>query len=124
MYATVFLKALSNNSFLFGEDKRRIVEDDTLTIVKGHVGSYPNSFCRVDINQIHNFVEDFIKIKDKLTYYNFARKYAVGRTSPDFWEEADWHYQSYLKEQPLDAGQFDMFRFNRIARKSDSKFEW
>lgn len=88
------------------------------------MGSYPNSFCRVDINQIHNFVEDFIKIKDMLTYYNFARKYAVRRTSPDFWEEADWYYQSYLKEQPLDAGQFDMFRFNRIARKSDSKFEW
>lgn len=123
-YTVIRNKALSNNSFLFGEDKRRIVEDDTLTIVKGHVGSYPNSFCRVHIDQIHNFVEDFIKIKDKLTYYNFARKYAVRRTSPDFWEEADWHYQDYLKEHPLDAGQFDMFRFNRIARKSDYKFEW
>ena len=123
-YTVIRNKALSNNAFMFGEDKRRIVEDDTLTLVKGHVGSYPNAFCRVHIDQIHNFAEDFIKIKDKLTYYNFARQYAVRRTSPDFWEEADWHYQKYLKEQPIDAGQFDMFRFNRIAKKSDSKFEW
>ncbi len=123
-YTVIRNKALSNNAFMFGEDKRRIVDDDTLTVVQGHVGSYPNSFCRVHIDQIHNFAEDFIKIKDQLTYYNFARQYVVRRTSPDFWEEADWHYQKYLKEQPLDAGQFDMFRFNRIAKKSDSKFEW
>jgi hypothetical protein len=123
-YTVIRNKALSNNSFMFGEDRRRIVEDDTLTLVKGHVGSYPNSFCRIHIDQIHNFAEDFIKIKDQLTYYNFARQYVVRRTSPNFWEEADWHYQKYLKEQPIDAGQFDMFRFNRIANKSDSKFEW
>jgi len=123
-YTVIRNKALSNNSFMFGEDRRRIVEDDTLTLVKGHVGSYPNAFCRVHIDQIHNFAEDFMNIKDQLTYYNFARQYVVRRTSPDFWEEADWHYQKYLKEQPIDAGQFDMFRFNRIAKKSDSKFEW
>ncbi|MBW2251377.1 MAG: fatty acid cis/trans isomerase [Deltaproteobacteria bacterium] len=123
-YTVIRNKALSNNSFMFGEERRRIVEDDTLTIVKGHVGSYPNAFLRVHIDQIHNFAEDYIKIKDQLTYYNFARKYAVRRTSPDFWKEADWHYQKYLKEQPIDAGQFDMFRFNRIANKSDSKFKW
>ncbi len=123
-YTVIRNKALSNNSFMFGEGRRRIIEDDTLTLVKGHVGSYPNAFCRVHIDQIHNFAEDFIKIKDQLTYYNFARQYVVRRTSPNFWEEADWHYQKYLKEQPVDAGQFDMFRFNRIANKSDSKFEW
>jgi len=122
-YTVIRNKALSNNSFMFGEERRRIVEDDTLTIVKGHMGSYPNAFLRVHIDQIHNFAKDYIKIKDQLTYYNFARQYAVGRTSPDFWEEADWHYQKYLKEQPIDAGQFDMFRFNLIAKKLDSKFE-
>lgn len=123
-YTVIRNKALSNNSFMFGEDRRRIVEDDTLTLVKGHVGSYPNAFCRVHIDQIHHFVEDYIKIRDQITYYNFARKYAVRRTSPNFWEEADWHYSNYLKEQPIDGGQFDMFRFNRIARKADSQFKW
>ncbi|NQT56091.1 MAG: fatty acid cis/trans isomerase [Desulfobacteraceae bacterium] len=45
-------KALSNISFMFGEDRKCIVDDDTLTLVKGCVGSYPNAFVRVHITRI------------------------------------------------------------------------
>jgi hypothetical protein len=123
-YTVIRNKALSNNSFMFGEERRRIVKDDTLTIVKGYTGSYPNSFVRVHIDEIEEFVEGFLKIRDQLSYYNVARKYAIKRTSPNFWEEADWHYQKYLKDEPVEAGLFDMYRFNRIAEKSDAHFKW
>jgi hypothetical protein len=123
-YTVIRNKALSNNSFMFGEERRRIVDDDTLTLVKGYVGSYPNSFVRVHIDEIEEFVESFLKIRDQLSYYNVARKYGIRRTSPDFWEEADWHYQEYLKDEPVEAGLFDMYRFNRIAEKSDAHFKW
>ncbi len=123
-YTVIRNKALSNNSFMFGEERRRIVKDDTLTIVKGYTGSYPNSFTRVNLDEIEEFVESFLKIKDQLSYYNVARKYAIRRTSPNFWEEADWHYQKYLKDEPVEAGLFDMYRFNRIAEKSDAQFQW
>ena len=123
-YTVIRNKALSNNSFLFSENRRRIVDDDTLTLVKGHVGSYPNSFCRVHLEQIDDFVDDYLKIRDQLSYYNFTGKYSVKRTSPNFWEEADWHYKKYLKDQPIEAGLFDMYRFSRVALKSDSQFKW
>jgi len=123
-YTVIRNKALSNNSFMFGEERRRIIDDDTLTIVKGHVGSYPNSFVRVHLDEIEEFVESFLKIRDQLSYYNVARKYAIRRTSPSFWEEADWHYQKYLKDEPVEAGLFDMYRFNRIAEKSNADFKW
>ena len=123
-YTVIRNKALSNISFMFGEERRRIVDDDTLTLVKGHVGSYPNAFCRVRIEQIEDFVDDFLKIKDQLSYYNFARQYAIRRTNPDFWSESDWHYEKFLEEEPVEAGLFDMYRFNRIALKSDSQFKW
>jgi len=123
-YTVIRNKALSNISFMFGEERRRIVDDDTLTLVMGYLGSYPNAFCRVHIEQIEDFVEDFLKIKDQLSYYNFARQYAIGRTSPNFWVESDWHYEKYLKDEPVEAGLFDMYRFNRIALKSDSQFKW
>jgi len=109
---------------LFGEERRRVVDDDTLTLVKGYVGSYPNAFCRVHIEQIDDFVDDYLKIKDQLSYYNFAKTHAVRRTSPNFWEETDWHNKEYLKDQPIEAGLFDMYRFNRIALKSDAQFKW
>ena len=123
-YTVIRNKALSNISFMFGEERRRIVDDDTLTLVKGYVGSYPNAFCRVHIEQIEDFVENFLKIKDQLSYYNFARKYATRRTSQNFWAESDWHYEKFLKDEPVEAGLFDMYRFNRIAEKSDSHFKW
>ena len=123
-YTVIRNKALSNNSFMFEEERRRIVDDDTLTIVKGYTGSYPNSFVRVHIDEVEDFVKSFLKIKDQLSYYNVARKYAIRRTSPDFWEEADWHYQKYLRDEPVEAGLFDMYRFNRIAEKSDAHFKW
>jgi hypothetical protein len=123
-YTVIRNKALSNNSIMFSEERRRIVDDDTLTLVKGYVGSYPNAFCRVHIEQIEDVVEDFLKIKDQLSYYNFARKYAIRRTDPSFWTESDWHYEKFLKDEPVEAGLFDMYRFNRIALKSDSQFKW
>ena len=123
-YTIIRNKALSNNSFMFGEERRRLVKDDTLTLVKGYVGSYPNSFVRVNLDEIEEFVESFLKIRDQLSYYNVARKYGIRRTSPNFWEEADWHYQKYLKDEPVEAGLFDMYRFNRIAEKSDAHFKW
>jgi hypothetical protein len=123
-YTVIRNKALSNNSFMFGEERRRIVDDDTLTIVKGYVGSYPNSFTRVNLDKIEDFVESFLKIRDQLSYYNVARQHGIRRTSPNFWEEADWHYQKSLKDEPVEAGLFDMYRFNRIAEKSDAHFKW
>jgi hypothetical protein len=123
-YTVIRNKALSNNSFMFSEKRRRVADDDTLTLVKGYVGSYPNAFCRVHIEQIENFVEDFLKIRDQLSYYNFARQYAIRRTNLNFWAESDWHYEKFLKDEPVEAGLFDMYRFNRIALKSDSQFKW
>jgi hypothetical protein len=123
-YTVIRNKALSNNSFMFGEGRRRIVENDTLTIVKGHEGSYPNSFVRVPIDQLETFLKDFLKIKDEVSMYNFAHRYAVQRTNPDFWRESDWHLQKYLKDEPVEAGLFDLYRFNRIGMKSDAKFKW
>jgi len=123
-YTIVRNKALSNNSFLFDESRRRNVEDDTLTIVKGHLGSYPNAFCRVAIDDVDNFTSEFTKIKDQLSYYNFARKYGVRRTIPDFWLESDWHNRRYSKEKPVESGLFDLYRYSRIAEISEADFKW
>ena len=123
-YTIIRNKALSNNSMLFKENRRRILEDDTLTVVKGHVGSYPNAFSHIPINQIENRIDLYLKIKNKLDYYNFAKQHAIQRNSPDFWEESDWHYRQFLRNKPVEAGLFDMYRYHRIAEKSDAGFSW
>ena len=109
---------------LFFEDRRRMPEDDSLTVVKGHVGSYPNAFSRVHIDQIEEKIDRYLTIADKLDYYNSAKNYGIQRNSPDFWAESDWHYQKSLKENPVEAGLFDMYRFHRIGEKSDASIKW
>ncbi len=123
-YTILRNKALNNNSMLFREDRRRVLEDDTLTVVKGYVGSYPNAFGYVPIDQIEVRIDAYLKIENKLDYYNFAKQYGIQRNSPGFWGESDWHYRKFLKDQPVEAGLFDMYRFHRIAEKSDSQFKW
>jgi hypothetical protein len=123
-YTIIRNKALSNNSMLFEEDRRRVLEDDTLTVVKGYVGSYPNAFNYVRIDQIEARIDAYLKIENKLDYYNFAKQYGIQRNSSGFWGESDWHYRKFLKDQPVEAGLFDMYRFHRIAEKSDSQFKW
>jgi len=121
-YTIIRNKALSNNSMLFNEGRRRILENDTLTVVNGYVGSYPNAFSRIPIDQIEAHIDAYLNIKDELDYYNFAKHHAIQRNSPNFWEDSDWHYRKFLHDQPIEAGLFDMYRFHRIAGKSDARF--
>ncbi|MCP4401260.1 MAG: fatty acid cis/trans isomerase [bacterium] len=124
VYTIVRNKALSNNSVMFREDRSRVVEDDTISVIQGQIGSYPNAFARVHIDRIEEFVDDYIGVKDELSAYYFQREYAVGRTSPDFWEEADWHYQKFLRDDPVEGGQFDLNRFHRISDRSQVDPTW
>jgi len=123
-YTIIRNKALSNNSMMFSEERRRRPEYDTLTVVKGYVGSYPNAFAVMPIDELDVRIDAYLKIKDQLDYYNFAKKNGIQRNSSRFWAESDWHYQNYLKLNPVEAGLFDMYRFHRIAEKTDVHFEW
>jgi len=124
-YTIIRNKALSNNSMIFREDHRRRFEDDTLTIVKGHVGSYPNAFYHIPIKQLESVVDEYLKVKDSIGYYMLGQKYSIQRNNPNFWKESDWHYRTFLEQEPIEGGLFDMYRFHRIGEKADSKkIEW
>ena len=96
-YTIIRNKALSNNSMLFNENRRRVLENDTLTVVKGHIGSYPNAFSRIPIGKIEARIDAYLRIQNVLDYYNYAKENGIQRNSPNFWEESDWHYQRFLK---------------------------
>lgn len=121
VYSIIRNKALSNNSMMFGEDHRRQVENDTLTVVKGYIGSYPNAFSRIPIEELEATIDVYRKVKDPVGYFELAKKHSIQRNSPDFWQESDWHYRNFLEQDPIEGGLFDMYRFHRIGEKADAK---
>jgi hypothetical protein len=106
---------------MFKEDRRRVIDNDTLTVVKGYVGSYPNAFTRIPIDHMESTIDSYLKIKDEIGYYHFAKKYSIQRNCPCFWGESVWHYKKSLELQPIEGGLFDMYRFHRIGEKADAK---
>jgi hypothetical protein len=98
----------------------RIEDTDIQTLNR----KYPIQFdlYRIPFNHGNGGVAE--PLKGASHYYNYAKKYSIQRNSPNFWEESDWHYRRFLKEQPVKAGLFDLYRFFRIAEKSDADFSW
>ena len=89
------------------------------------MGSYPNAFYRIPIEELESAVDDYIAIKDAVGYYMLGLKYSIQRNNPEFWAESDWHYKMFLDREPIDGGLFDMYRFHRIGEKADEKkFQW
>ncbi|VAW44857.1 Fatty acid cis/trans isomerase [hydrothermal vent metagenome] len=93
-------------------DDQRDVENDTLTVMKGLQGSYPNFFFDVPLQHVNDFAERYAAIRNRADYEQFVELFGVRRTNTDFWAIADW-FQNYDTEQhPVRSGLFDLSRYN------------
>jgi hypothetical protein len=111
-YTIIRNKAHSNVAFIFGEDWRRLEQEDTLTIVKGYVGSYPNFFFDVRAPAIDTFVSDLMGVQVQEDFEQFVLSHGVRRTSPAFWATSDWFNSNFSDTAPVEAGLFDLSRYN------------
>ena len=95
---------------MVSEDSR-IMDEDTIDIVPGFVGSYPDFFLQVDYNDMGHFVNQYKNITDVVGYTVLVDKYGIRRNNPDFWLLSDWFYKKYQYDSPLFAGLFDLNRY-------------
>jgi len=70
-------------------------EDDTLTVIQGPEGSYPNFFFVVTPEELDDFANHCINIRTSDDYERFVGTYGIRRTSDRFWETADWFQDKY-----------------------------
>jgi len=84
---------------------------DTLTVLRGLSGSYPNFFFSVQRDEVEQFVSQATSVKTVDDYQLFVARFGLRRTATDFWEQADWFQSRHLAEQPLEAGIFDLNRY-------------
>ncbi|MDP1709727.1 MAG: fatty acid cis/trans isomerase, partial [Candidatus Komeilibacteria bacterium] len=114
VYTLIRNQKLLNVSFIFGENLRREPEKDTLTVVPGFLGSYPNMFFGVAEAQLATFIEQ-LKISRSTTDSDlFYSRYGIRRTNPEIWDYYDWFNRKYQQEQPENWGLFDMNRYENL----------
>ncbi|HWB77780.1 MAG TPA: fatty acid cis/trans isomerase [Nannocystaceae bacterium] len=82
----------------FFESHRRRPKEDTLTIARGVVGSYPNAFFVVERAHLPELTR------------------RVRRTDADFWEVSDRIAEIWRRDQPLEYGVLDLGRYERPTR--------
>lgn len=111
VYTIIHNSAYLNNTQLFREEARRIPVEDYLTVVRGFIGSYPNIFFQVPARQLGEFVASIETLRSEQDYASLLARYGVRRTDPRFWQLSDRFYQHYRDIAPVEAGLFDLNRY-------------
>ncbi len=111
LFTLIHNNAHSNIYSLFDEENNRVPEDDTLTLVRGVLGSYPAAYLRLKEREIPELVERLNKLNGEESYVQLLDRFGVRRSSPDFWSFSDKVFDWYKKDQPIEAGLLDYNRF-------------
>ncbi|MDD2768988.1 MAG: fatty acid cis/trans isomerase [Methylococcus sp.] len=114
-YSLVKNTALKNVSILFLEDLRREAGEDTLTLVRGIVGSYPNFFFDVDEAAVGEFVDGVLSLDSAEAFESkLADRFGVHRGNPEFWKVSDWFNQRHMARNPVTGGWLDLSRYDNL----------
>ncbi len=110
-YTILRNSAHTNIAQAFNEDARRLPEEDSLTVVRGFIGAYPNYFLQVDENEVDRFAADIMAMENAADYRNLKKTYGVSRNAPWFWRVSDKVHARSRWLTPTEYGIFDLSRY-------------
>ena len=102
--------AHTNITSLFSERKRLLPEENTITVARGVIGSYPNVFLRVHSNNLEQFVDQTLSLTTEKHYEALLDNYGIRRTDPGFWSRSDKVHELSYAENPVEFGRLDYGR--------------
>lgn len=104
----------SNISHLFGEEERHLIEEDSVSLLQGIVGAYPNAFLSVDSQDIEAFSQAIQHLQSEQQYREFMDRFSVRRTAEYFWQFSDQIHRDYRK---LTGFNFGILDYNRLENR-------
>jgi hypothetical protein len=114
VYSLVHNRAHTNVASMFGEDDRLVPEEDTLTIVRGYLGSYPNFLFDVEISQIGEFAAALTEVTTSEELEWVVDRWGMRRTASAFWQTFDWIHDDFRRRDPTSYGLFDLARYENL----------
>ena len=103
-----------NVTSIFTEKGTFAPDDNTVTVTKGLLGSYPNAFFRVNSRDIEAFVDQIITMETEQDYEALMDTFGVRRTNNDFWKVSDEIHAQLLKDDEIEYGRLD---YNRLENR-------
>jgi len=94
------------------ESYRSLPDEDNLTVLRGFAGSYPSYFFSVKAADLPEFAASMEALRGEGDVTGLTDRYGVHRTDPTFWSYSDWFNQEYRNIQPVQAGIFDLNRYD------------
>lgn len=114
VYTLVHNRAHSSVAFMFGEESRFLPEEDTLTLIEGTLGSYPNFSFDVSLEELPDFVEALSAVQKQDGLHKLADRWGVRRTHPQFWDIMADFKRSIEEVSPDQAGILDVNRYQNL----------
>lgn len=110
-YTLVRNRAHRNVAFMVREESRYEPERDTVTLVAGPLGSYPNFILRVELDDVEAFAEGLLHTRDEEGFQRIVEAFGVRRTDPRLWESFHFFRDWMLRRNPREAGLYDLNRY-------------
>lgn len=114
VYTLLHNRAHASVAFLYGEEARLLPDEDTLTLVEGTLGSYPNFSFDLSLAQLPDFVASLSAISEQAGLHALADRWGVRRTHPQFWDIMADFQRSNAERNPLEAGLLDLNRYQDL----------
>jgi hypothetical protein len=114
-YTLVRNKTHSNVAFMLDEEKRREPDQDTLTVYRGLLGSYPNFMFNVPLDRVEAFAAALHAVRSREQFMAVVSRYGLSRTHPQIWSNFHWFVDYMRRTRPVEAGIYDMNRYKKVA---------
>lgn len=106
--------AHTNVAEMFREDKRRLPEEDTLLVVNGVAGAYPNTLFMVDVEKLPGFVDAVARLASPDDLKVLVERFGVRRSDPRFWSISDAIHTAWRRMAPGEAAVLDYSRLDNL----------
>ncbi|MGD2112882.1 MAG: fatty acid cis/trans isomerase [Gammaproteobacteria bacterium] len=104
----------SNVTHLMDEQQELLPDENTLTVVPGFIGAYPNALYAMPRAALPEFIAAVRALSSETDYQALAGRFAIRRTNPQFWSHSDALHNAYVRLAPVEAGLFD---YNRLENR-------
>ena len=114
-YTLIHHNAHYNISSLLNEEGQRAHAEDTVTIVPGFIGDYPEAIWYLNnLQQVASFAELLPMMQVEADYGALKSQFAIRRTHPQFWQYSDILHQVAKQYRGVEYGLFD---YNRLENR-------